>query len=67
MAEVTKVEVVNDDCISCEQCVSECEAVFEMADDKAIVKPGADIKGNSDGIVAAAAACPSDAIKYETA
>ena len=67
MAEVTKVTIVNDDCISCEQCVSECDAVFEMADDKAIVKPGADLKANSEGIIAAAGACPSEAIKYETA
>lgn len=67
MAEVTKVEIVSDDCISCEQCVSECDAVFEMNDDKAVIKPGVDIKANSDGIIAAAGACPSDAIKYQTA
>jgi len=71
MAEVTNVTIQADDCISCEQCVTECDAVFEMADDKAVVKPEAKnpafCKSNSDGIVAAAESCPSEAIKYETA
>lgn len=68
---VTKVEIVAGDCISCEACVSECEAVFEMGDDAAVVKPEAKdpafCQANSDGIMAAVEACPSSAIKVETA
>ncbi len=68
---VTKVQIQEDDCIGCEQCVTECDAVFEMADDKAIVKPDAQapevLAAKSDEIVNAANACPSEAIKYETA
>ncbi len=71
MAEVTKVEIESGECISCEACVSECEAVFEMADDAAIVKPAAKdpgfCKANSEGIMAAVEACPSSAIKVESA
>jgi ferredoxin len=68
---VTKVEIEAGDCISCEACVSECEAVFEMSDDVAIVKPEAKdpafCQANSDGIMAAVEACPSSAIKVENA
>ncbi len=71
MAEVTKVEIDTTECSSCELCVSECEAVFEMGDDGAMVKAEAKdpafLKGNSDGILAAAEACPSSAIKVEKA
>ncbi len=71
MAEVTKVEIVAGECISCEACVSECEAVFEMGDDTAIVKPEANdpafCRANSEGIMAAVEACPSSAIKVEQA
>ena len=68
---VTQVHIEADDCIGCEQCVTECEQVFEMDDDKAVVKADARtaeaLAAASDEIINAANACPSDAIKYETA
>lgn len=68
---VTKVEIEAGECISCEACVSECEAVFEMGDDVAVVKPEANdpefCKANSETIMAAVEACPSSAIKVEQA
>jgi ferredoxin len=65
MAEVSKVSIDAGECISCEACVDACADVFEMGKDAAVVKAGADIKANSDGIVTAAEACPTSAIKYE--
>ena len=69
MAEVVKVEIDAGECISCEACVSECEAVFEMGDDVAVVKPEAKdaafCRANTEGIKAAVEACPSQAIKIE--
>ncbi len=71
MADVVKVTINADDCISCEACVSACEDVFEMADDKAIVKGEAQdpafLKPRSADVIAAAEGCPSEAIKCETA
>ena len=71
MAEVTKVWIDADECISCEACVSEAPEVLEMVDDKAVVKPEAQnadfCKQHSDEIIASAEVCPSDAVKYETA
>lgn len=65
MAEVSKVTIDAAECISCEACVDACGEVFEMGKDTAVVKAGADIKANSEGIIAAAEACPTSAIKYE--
>jgi len=66
---VKKVEIVQDDCISCEQCVTECDAVFEMADDKCVVKKEAQDPAycaqHTDCIKAAVESCPSEAIKIE--
>jgi ferredoxin len=68
---VTKVDIEAGECISCEACVSECEAVFEMTDDVAVVKPEAKdpefCKANTEGIMSAVEACPSSAIKVEQA
>jgi ferredoxin len=65
MAEVSKVTVDAAECISCEACVDACADVFEMGSDTAVVKAGVDLKANSEGIVTAAEACPTNAIKYE--
>lgn len=71
MAEVKKVWIDQDECISCEACVGEAPDVLEMVDDKAQPKAEAKspdfCKQHSDQIIAAAEACPSDAVKYETA
>ncbi len=65
MAEVNKVTIDASECISCEACVDACAEVFEMGKDTAVVKAGVDVKANSEGVVAAAEACPTSAIKYE--
>ena len=65
MAEVSKVSIDAGECISCEACVDACAEVFEMGKDTAVVKGGAKIKENSEGIAAAAEACPTNAIKFE--
>lgn len=67
---VTKVEIVPADCIACEQCVTECEEVFEMGEDTAVVKAEAQdpayLAPLSDKILAAIESCPSNAIQHET-
>jgi ferredoxin len=69
MAEITKVWIEDDECISCEACVDACPEVFEMADDKAVIKAEAQdpefLKQHSDKIAEAAEACPVSAIKFE--
>lgn len=71
MAEVTKVEIDANDCIACDACVAECEEVFEMGDEAAVVKAEAQdpefCKAHSEGIMAAVESCPSQAIKVEQA
>ncbi len=69
MSQVTRVTIVEDECISCEQCVTECEAVFEMDDDKAKVRNNdpAFLSEQSADILSAVESCPSEAIKIETA
>jgi ferredoxin len=65
---VSKVSIEDGECISCEACVDACPEVFEMGDDKCTIKAEAQdaafLKEHSDGIVEAAEACPTDAIKY---
>ena len=68
MAEVTKVSIDNSECIACEACVDACSEVFEMGDDVCTLTAEAQdaefVKQHSDGIIEAAEACPTDAIKY---
>jgi ferredoxin len=68
---VRAVQIDVEACIACEQCVNECDQVFEMVEDKAIVKPEAQspevLASCSEGIQNAADACPSEAIKLEAA
>ena len=68
---VRSVHIETDNCIACELCVTECDEVFEMADDKAVVKPAAQnpevFASCSEGIKNAVDGCPSEAIKIETA
>jgi ferredoxin len=61
-----KIEIDRDECISCEQCVSDAPGTFGTDDDdKAIV---IDPEGDApDVILAAAQNCPVEAIKlYDT-
>lgn len=60
-----KVTIDEDACISCEACVEECPDVFEMVDEKAKVKEGADLDGNGDQIKEAAESCPVECITVE--
>lgn len=54
--------VVNDDCTACGTCASLCEDVFDLKDDKAIVKKSADLEANKECIEQAIEACPAEAI-----
>jgi ferredoxin len=69
MAEISKVSIDADECISCEACVDACPEVFEMNDDTCVVKAEAQnadfVKAHGDAIIEAAEGCPVDAIKYE--
>lgn len=56
---------INDQCTACEVCVGLCPDVFEMGDEKARVKPGADVAGQEDCIRDAAGSCPAEAIVIE--
>ena len=56
---------VNDQCTACEVCVGLCPDVFEMGDEAALVKPGADLAGHEDCIREAAGSCPVEAIVVE--
>jgi ferredoxin len=55
---------IEEGCISCGLCESVCPDVFEMPDE-AVVKEGADLEANEDGIKEAADGCPVEVIKYE--
>jgi ferredoxin len=60
MKEVT----VDESCVGCGSCVEVCPEVFELEDDLAIVKKGADLSLDAK-IIEAADACPVEAIHYE--
>jgi ferredoxin len=65
---VRSIQIDPDGCIACEQCVTECDEVFEMVDDKAVVKTSAApevLNSCSEGIQNAVDACPSEAIKVQ--
>jgi ferredoxin len=59
MKEVT----VDESCVGCGSCVEVCPEVFELEDDLAIVKKGADLSLDAK-IIEAAEACPVEAIHY---
>jgi ferredoxin len=60
MKEVT----VDENCVGCGSCAETCPEVFELKDDLAIVKKGADLSLDAE-IIEAADACPVEAIHYE--
>jgi len=61
-----KVEVFDDLCISCGQCISICPEVFEWGDeDKAVVKTDAVPSNQEQQAHEAVESCPTAAIKEE--
>ena len=54
---------VDENCVACGSCVEVCPEVFELGDDLAIVKKGADLSLDAK-IIEAAEACPVEAIHY---
>lgn len=61
---ITKVWI-EEGCTLCGLCEEECEAVFELDDDTAVVKENAVLAGNEEDIVNAAESCPVEIILYE--
>jgi len=61
---LTKVWI-EDGCIGCKLCEDTCPAVFEIVDDRAIIKEGADLNANEDAIKESASNCPVEVIKSE--
>ncbi len=55
---------VDENCIGCGTCVDICPQVFDLEDDLAVVKEGADLSLDAS-IIEAAQACPVEAIHYE--
>jgi ferredoxin len=56
---------VEDGCTLCGLCETQCPDVFELGDEKAEVRQGADLDGNEECIMESAEACPVDVIKVE--
>jgi ferredoxin len=56
---------VEEDCTACELCVDTCPEVFEMGDETAQVKEGANLTANESCIREAAEDCPVEAIQFD--
>ncbi len=59
-----KKVTVDENCVGCGSCVEICPEVFELAEDVAVVKTGADLSLD-EKITEAAEACPVEAIHYD--
>ena len=60
-----KAKVDAETCIGCKQCVDACPEVFEMKDDKAVVKANPVPPAAEDCAREAEEICPVDAISIE--
>ena len=60
---IAKVTITQD-CVACGMCQNICPDVFDI-EDIAVVKAGADLAANEDGIREAADVCPVEAIAIE--
>ena len=60
-----KVTVDEETCIGCGLCVETCPDVFELKDDKAIVKMEEVPEGVAESCREAAEECPVEAIQVE--
>ncbi len=56
---------IDEDCTACELCVDICPEVFELPGDVAVVKDGADLSANEEGIRESAESCPVEVIHFE--
>ena len=56
---------IEEGCTVCGLCEDICPDVFELDDDTAIVKEGADFSANEEDIKEAAESCPVEVILYE--
>ncbi|MFC1540800.1 ferredoxin [Candidatus Margulisiibacteriota bacterium] len=54
---------IEDGCTACALCEQICPEVFEMVDDLAKVKAGADFGANEDKVRESADSCPATVIK----
>jgi ferredoxin len=60
-----KVKVDADLCVGCGLCINTCPDVFEMKEDKAVVKMKAVPAANEDAVKQAKDECPVEAIIIE--
>jgi ferredoxin len=56
---------IDEDCTACGLCVDICPEVFDLPDDIAVVKEGANLSDNEDEIKEAAESCPVEVIHYK--
>lgn len=56
---------VEEDCTACALCVDICPEVFDIPDDIAVVKEGADFSKYEDEIKESAENCPVEVIHFE--